>query len=294
MNRRRNASSLFAVAVACLMVIGGVGTVRSSMGRAGATPLSQIPASTNERMPSLAAVPIGASSAGGLTAIVQASPTSGAAPLLVSFTGSASGGVRPYAYAWTFGDQSPASSSPDVVHTYVGAGTYTATLVAADLDRNLARQTVTIVVAPATAARLTVELTATQVSGSAPVSVSFTATAGGGTAPYAYAWSFDDGTTSTQASPTHVFQGPGTYTVVVTAFDARGRAGQQSTNISVTMIGPAISGSVGGLTGVSAGLAVAGTIVAIAVVLVVGLLMTHRRRPTPEPAGRPRGATPHA
>ena len=39
-----------------------------------------------------------------LAAEGSASPASGAAPLAVAFSGSASGGTPPYTYAWDFGD----------------------------------------------------------------------------------------------------------------------------------------------------------------------------------------------
>src|SRR5262249_31061797 len=39
-----------------------------------------------------------------LTATVGAAPTSGNAPLAVSFSGSASGGIAPFSYSWNFDD----------------------------------------------------------------------------------------------------------------------------------------------------------------------------------------------
>ena len=44
----------------------------------------------------------------------------------------------------------------------------------------------------------------------------------GGAAPLTYAWSFGDGGTSSDASPTHTFPGPGTYDVRLTVTDGSG------------------------------------------------------------------------
>src|SRR6516162_5790024 len=66
-----------------------------------------------------------------LAATTSASPTTGNAPLSVSFAGSASGGTAPYSYSWAFGDGST-STSQSPSHTYGAAGTYTATLTVTD------------------------------------------------------------------------------------------------------------------------------------------------------------------
>ena len=69
------------------------------------------------------------------TAAIQATPTSGPAPLAVNFNGGGStdpeGGVL--TYEWTFGDGSPVvtTASPTTSHTYA-AGSYTASLVVID------------------------------------------------------------------------------------------------------------------------------------------------------------------
>ncbi len=51
------------------------------------------------------------------------SPTSGAAPLTVTFRGNATGGLPPYAYVWTFGDGG-SNRSADSSHTYATTGTF--------------------------------------------------------------------------------------------------------------------------------------------------------------------------
>ena len=54
-------------------------------------------------------------------------------PIMVDFQAQVSGGTRPYAYYWSFGDHNAThGSSPAVNHSYESQGTYTATLVVTD------------------------------------------------------------------------------------------------------------------------------------------------------------------
>jgi glucose/arabinose dehydrogenase/chitodextrinase len=64
------------------------------------------------------------------TAVAAAKPTSGPAPLNVSFSsaGSSDPDGDPLTYDWDFGDGSPHSTSAAPSHTYTATGTYTATL----------------------------------------------------------------------------------------------------------------------------------------------------------------------
>jgi PKD repeat protein len=91
-----------------------------------------------------------------LSAKAGASPTTGNAPLNVSFTGSASGGLAPYSYSWNFGDGTAAGTTQNPNHTYSTAGTYTATL------------TVTDSASPAKTATSTVQITASPIAGAPP------------------------------------------------------------------------------------------------------------------------------
>ena len=66
-----------------------------------------------------------------LVTAASASPTVGLAPLMVQFTGGASGGTQPYSYSWAFGDGAT-SSSQNPSHTYANPGSYTSTLTVTD------------------------------------------------------------------------------------------------------------------------------------------------------------------
>ncbi len=161
-----------------------------------------------------------------LSATVQANPTTGNTPLDVSFSASASGGLAPYSYAWTFGDGS-SGASQSISHTYTAAGTYVAQVIARDSLGNAVSQSIDIVVR----ASLSVFLIASVTSGAAPITVSFSATMSGGTPPTSYSWDFGDGNTSTEISPTHRFDRPGVYVVQVTIRDSTGRAGTDNETI---------------------------------------------------------------
>ena len=79
-----------------------------------------------------------------LSASAQASPPSGTAPLLVNFTGSASGGTAPYTYLWEFGDCTGTTTTQDPSHQYL-AGNWTAILTVTDSTNTTASAAVDIV-----------------------------------------------------------------------------------------------------------------------------------------------------
>jgi PKD repeat protein len=80
------------------------------------------------------------------TASFDATPTSGVAPLTVSFTDTSTG--SPTSWTWSFGDGSTATTR-NASHTYTTAGTYTATLTAANsAGQSTATRTVTVSEAP--------------------------------------------------------------------------------------------------------------------------------------------------
>ncbi len=77
---------------------------------------------------------------------IAASPTSGTAPLAVSFTSTCSDSDGTCAsYSWTFGDGST-STSQNPSHTYSSAGTYTATLTVTDDDGATDQNSVSVTV----------------------------------------------------------------------------------------------------------------------------------------------------
>jgi PKD repeat protein len=186
-----------------------------------------------------------------LLAGASANVTTGAAPLTVDFSGTTTGGLGPFIYAWNFGD-GQTSPAQNPTHTFAAAGTYTVSLTVT--DANLAR---------ASAAPLTISvfvpLSATASSGprsgDAPFDVAFSGAAAGGVGPYGYAWNFGDGATSTAQNPSHTYSSPGTYSVGLTVTDSGARTAT-ATAITIS-VSPALSvGDSASATGGDAPLAV--------------------------------------
>ena len=167
-----------------------------------------------------------------LSAGIVASPTSGEAPLAVSFTGSASGGTPPYSFAWAFGDGS-SSTQQNPSHTYSQAGTYQAVLTVTDSRSNQDTSSLSINVSAPTA-QLTASAGASPLSGTAPLAVIFSGSVAGGNPPSSYNWTFGDGGSSAQQNPSHTYSQSGTYQAVLTVTDSRSNQDTSSLSINVS------------------------------------------------------------
>lgn len=149
------------------------------------------------------------------TASFKATPTSGAAPLTVKFTSTSVG--SPTSWSWNF-DDGQTSSAQNPSHTFEDPGTYQVTLTVANSagsDSDTATITAKVPVRAPTAS-----FTETRTSGSAPLTVEFADTSTD--APTSWSWDFGDGHTSTTRNPSHTFDKPGTYRVVLTATNSAG------------------------------------------------------------------------
>jgi PKD repeat protein len=167
-----------------------------------------------------------------LVAEARGSPTSGQAPLAVSFSGSASGGTSPYSYGWNFGDgQTSTSQNPS--HTYSTAGNYSAVLTVTDNQDVTDTGSISISVTTAPA-QLIATASASPTSGQAPLTVNFTGGATGGTPPYSYSWNFGDGGASSAQNQAHTYTAPGSYTTSLTVRDNSGASDTEYLNIIVT------------------------------------------------------------
>jgi len=167
----------------------------------------------------------------------SASPTSGEAPLEVSFNASAShdsdGSI--VSYVWVFEDGENGSGAT-VTHTYSAAGTYSAQLTVTDDDGVTDSTSRSIQVSPVPNIPPTASFTASPSSGDAPLTVEFDASASSdpdGTV-ISYEWTFGDGEHVSGVTATHVYTNPGSYTAVLTVTDDDGSSDFESHSIVVS------------------------------------------------------------
>jgi len=167
-----------------------------------------------------------------LLASLNASPTSGYAPLTVTFSGSATGGAPPYTFRWNFGDGS-SSTAQNPSNTYSSPGNYTATLTVTDSQSATNSKSLTINVT-SIANPLIASSSASPSSGQAPLTVNFNGSATGGTPPYTYRWNFGDGQSSTSQNPSHTYSAAGNYVAILTVTDSQSATATNSVSINVT------------------------------------------------------------
>jgi PKD repeat protein len=144
-------------------------------------------------------------------------PTSGVAPLAVTFTDASTN--SPTSWVWTFGDGAT-STLRNPSHTYTKAGTYTVSLKATNAggSNTLTKAGyITVTAAPVAPAA---SFTGTPTSGVAPLTVTFADSSTN--SPTSWVWTFGDGTTSTLRNPSHIYSSAGTYTVSLKATNAGG------------------------------------------------------------------------
>ncbi len=151
-------------------------------------------------------------------AAFSASPTSGSAPMNVTFTDSSTG--SPTAWSWNFGDGN-SSTEKSPVHKYSTAGNYTVTLTASNsAGSNTATKSNYITVTGTAVAKPVINCWGSPRTGTAPLTVYFKDNSTG--SPTAWNWSFGDGTTSTLQNPKHIYSAAGSYTIKLTVTNVAG------------------------------------------------------------------------
>ncbi len=146
-----------------------------------------------------------------------ASPTSGIAPHVTTFTDRSTG--VPTVWLWNFGDGT-SSVEQNPAHSYRDAGTYSVTLTVTNSKGTATTTQTDLVTVAVNPPLLNAKFTGTPTSGVAPLAVQFTDASVGGVT--AWAWDFGDGSTETVQNPTHVYAANGTYTVKLTVTSASG------------------------------------------------------------------------
>lgn len=146
-----------------------------------------------------------------LTADFSASPLSGTLPLDVKFLEATTGG-SPNLWQWDFGDGST-SVQKNPKHTYTVPGVYSVKLKVTTAgflsDSELKTDLITVLPPDFQGA-----FSATPVTGSLPLLVTFTDESGP-TAATSWSWDFGDGAGSNEQHPSHLYQAPGSFTVVL-------------------------------------------------------------------------------
>ncbi|MDE2046677.1 MAG: PKD domain-containing protein, partial [Thermoplasmata archaeon] len=177
-------------------------------------------------------------------ATISLSPSSGVAPLPVSFDGNASGGQAPYTFVWAFGDGSTATGAT-VQHTYTQTGAFAVVLTAVDTKGSVAQATSSVQVNPPPPPNgtgyLEISIDVRPATGPAPLTVHFTGFAQGGQGPYTYSWNFGDSTSNANGSSVfHTYAVQGVYVATLFVVDSVGD--QASTGVFITAYG---NGSLG-------------------------------------------------
>jgi len=173
-------------------------------------------------------------------AAFTATPTSGTAPLPVSFDASGSSdqdGIIT-SYNWSFGDGQNGSGAGGY-HIYQNAGTYTAILTVIDNDGAMDSDSETITVSTPANLPPAASFTASPTSGPATLSVNFSAVGSSdsdGTI-VSYSWNFGDGGTGSGFTSFHSYTSVGTYVAVLTVTDDKGATDFATRTITVTASG---------------------------------------------------------
>ncbi len=146
----------------------------------------------------------------------SATPTvSCKAPLTVNFTDLSNGGAS---FAWDFGDGST-STLQNPSHTYMAPGTYSVKLSvtnAAGCTDTLVKQGFIAISTPV------VSINGLPQKGCVPLTHTFNATVNSIDPVTTYQWNFEDGNTSSLASPNYTYNTPGSYTVTLIYTTASG------------------------------------------------------------------------
>ncbi len=151
-------------------------------------------------------------------AAFSASPTSGKAPLTVSFTDKSTG--SPTSWRWDFGDGKN-STEKNPVHKYSEPKLYSVKLTASNADgSNALTKTSYIAVSNVLNAPFT-NFSATPTAGKVPLTAGFTDQSTG--SPTLWKWNFGDGTNSIDKDPVHTYNKTGKYTVTLAASNANGK-----------------------------------------------------------------------
>ena len=174
------------------------------------------------------------------TAGFTATPTSGVAPLTVSFDASSSfdpdGQIASYRWLLAGGlTQEPkAESGRTISHTYHVAGTFNITLTVTDDKGKTASTSNTIVIRENLSP--TASFSATPTTGEAPLTVAFDASTSADPdgSITSYTWNFGDGASGSEVRTSRTYNTPGTFNITLTVTDDKEKTGFATQTIYVS------------------------------------------------------------
>src|SRR5665648_119868 len=171
-------------------------------------------------------------------AIFTATPTSGIAPLEISFNASNSsdsdGSI--VSYTWDFKD-GYTGNGVTVNHTFSSIGSYNVLLTVTDGKGATDTTTKNITITETLSNQSPIaSFTATPTSGVAPLAVSFNASSSSDSdgSIVSYTWDFKDGNTGNGQTINHTFSSTGSYNVMLTVLDNEGATDTTTKNITIT------------------------------------------------------------
>ncbi len=169
-------------------------------------------------------------------AVADATPTSGAVPLEVTFTGgNSTDDTSVTRYMWDFKDGNTATVA-NPTHTFDSSGTYVVELTVEDEGGLTGKDTVTITVEAPTNEAPNSVATANPLTGDAPLTVNFTGSNSiDDNGITAYYWNFPDDPSSAP-NATRTFNEPGVYDISLTVTDGAGL--QDTANLTITVTQP--------------------------------------------------------
>jgi PKD repeat protein len=171
-----------------------------------------------------------------LHATASASVSSGAAPLQVTFSGTATGGLPAYTYAWHLGIVGQTASTASTTYTYTNPGTYTVWLNVTDSETpavTAQSASLTITVSSPSPLAVSVGLSATTITLGSSTTVTPTVTGGGGTTSFSWL-TLPPGCTSTSLSPFSCTpSSTGTWEFVLAVSDSLGGSAKGFNNVTV-------------------------------------------------------------
>ena len=171
-----------------------------------------------------------------LAAAFSTNPSSGQAPLPVTFDGTASTGDIT-SYDWDFGDGAH-STGQIVQHEYKNAGNYTARLTISDKSGNSKSSTTSIIVTKPSGINHapTASIAINSGTGQSPLTVEFDAS-GSSDQDHdilTYSWAFGDGSKGTGQTTTHTYYTNGTMQATLTVTDTHNATSTASVPITVS------------------------------------------------------------